>query len=75
MTWAAGASVALTFLLYFWRPLGNIFSVIPLLGNIFSVIPLRPIDWIWLIPTIIVTIGCVEVLKIFFRKQMGLTKK
>ncbi|MHA1675538.1 MAG: cation-translocating P-type ATPase [Promethearchaeota archaeon] len=64
MSWAAGASVLLTFLLYFWRPLGNIFKVIPL----------RAIDWIWLIPTLVVTVGCVELLKIYFRKQMGLTK-
>jgi len=59
---SVGFSVLLTVLLYFWRGLGNIFSVIPL----------DAVDWLWVIPSIVVTIGCVEILKIFFRKQLGL---
>ena len=62
MLYSVVASILLTFLLYFWRGLGNIFSVIPL----------SLIDWMWIIPTIVVTIGAVELLKIYFRKKMGL---
>ncbi len=62
MLYSVGISVVLTILLYFWRGLGNVFSVIPLEG----------IDWLWVIPSIIVTIGCVELLKIYFRKQLDL---
>ncbi len=62
MLYSVGISVVLTILLYFWRGLGNIFSVIPL----------NAVDWLWIIPSVIVTIGCVEILKIYFRKQLGL---
>lgn len=62
MVVSVGISVVLTILLYFWRGLGNVFSVIPL----------DAIDWLWVIPSIIVTIGCVELLKIYFRKQLNL---
>ncbi|QEE18065.1 cation-translocating P-type ATPase [Promethearchaeum syntrophicum] len=62
MLFSVGISVVLTILLYFWRGLGNIFSVIPL----------DAVDWLWVIPSIIVTIGCVEILKIYFRKQLHL---
>ena len=58
---SVGISVVLTVLLYFWQGLGNIFNVIPLTT-----------EWLWVIPSIIITIGAVEILKIYFRKKMHL---
>ena len=62
MLYSVGISVVLTVLLYFWQGLGNNFKIIPL----------NAVDWLWVIPSIIVTIGCVELLKICFRKQLHL---
>jgi len=62
MLYSVGFSVISTVLLYFWQGLGNIFKVIPL----------NPIDWLWVIPSIIITIGCVELLKFYFRKKLNL---
>jgi Ca2+-transporting ATPase len=62
MLYSVGASLGLTVLLFFWSGLGNVFSVIPL----------RAFDWIWVVPTIIITIGCVELLKIYFRNKLGI---
>jgi Ca2+-transporting ATPase len=62
MLYAVGISVVLTLLLYFWEPLGNIFKVVPL----------DWVEWLWILPTILVTFGCVELLKIWFRKSMKL---
>jgi magnesium-transporting ATPase (P-type) len=60
---AVGISCVLTIILY-----------IPgsALGMIFRVVPLG-IEWLWLIPTFVVVIGSVELLKLKFRKELGLT--
>jgi P-type Ca2+ transporter type 2C len=61
MLWSVLASSLLTILLYTWRPIGNIFYVIPL-----------GIEWLWLIPFVVVVIGCVELLKYWFRQKLNL---
>jgi magnesium-transporting ATPase (P-type) len=59
---AVGSSSILTALLYIPNfELGVLFKVIPLTW-----------EWLWLIPDAIIVIGCVELLKIYFRKQMHL---
>lgn len=63
MLYSVGISVVLTTVLYIPRSF---------IGKIFKVIPLTSFELLWLIPTIIITIGCVELLKIYFRKQLGI---
>lgn len=65
MTISVGISVGLTLVLYF----------VPVIGDIFTVIQLDAIEWLWIIPTIIITVGCVELLKIYFRKQLHIKTK
>ncbi len=62
MTYSVLTSALLTVLLYFWKPLGNIFYVVPLTYK----------EWLWLIPFVIMVIGSVELLKLYFRKQLDL---
>ncbi|WP_457558879.1 cation-translocating P-type ATPase [Candidatus Harpocratesius sp.] len=45
------------------------------LGEAFKVIPLQPVEWLWVIPAIVVTIGSVELLKLYFRKSLGISFK
>lgn len=48
-------SSALTIILFVWQPLGSIFYVIPI----------EPIEWLWLIPYIVLTLVAIELLKYF----------
>ncbi|MHA2002158.1 MAG: cation-translocating P-type ATPase [Promethearchaeota archaeon] len=43
------------------------------LGEAFKVIPLLPIEWLWVIPAIVVTVGSVELLKLYFRRTLGIS--
>ncbi|MHA1899407.1 MAG: cation-translocating P-type ATPase, partial [Promethearchaeota archaeon] len=62
MLWSVGISSVLTIFLYIpGSPLGAIFKVIPLGW-----------EWFWLIPFVVIVITSVELLKLKFRKDMGL---
>ncbi|QEE14674.1 cation-translocating P-type ATPase [Promethearchaeum syntrophicum] len=63
MLYAVGISTILTIALYIpGSPLGLIFKVIPM--------PF--LEWLWLIPMIIIVIGSVELMKLFYRKKLNL---
>ena len=63
MLYAVGLSCILTIVLYIpGSPLGVIFYVVPL----------EPAEWIWILPTILIVFGSVELLKVYFRKQLNL---
>ena len=53
---------------------GTIALYIPALriGEIFKVIPLTPLEWLWIIPTIVLIFGSVEAMKYYFRQKLHL---
>ena len=42
-------------------------------GEIFKVIPMPFLEWLWLIPMIMIVIGSVELMKLYYRKKLNLT--
>ena len=63
MLYAVGISTVLTIALYIpGSPVGIIFKVIPM--------PF--LEWLWLIPMIIIVIGSVELMKLYYRKKLNL---
>ena len=69
MLYAVGISTILTIALYI--P-GELLGGVNYLGRIFYVIYLDS-EWIWVIPTIAIVIGSVELIKFIFRKQFNLS--